>query len=64
MPVIDGPTEIRVTVLKRFNTTISVHDSDGDTVSVTTTLPDGATYDVSTGLFVWTPQDMSEIELR
>lgn len=65
MPLIDGPTEIEVTVLETVTATITVSDADADdTVTVTYTIPEGATYDMATGLFEWTPQDMAEVELR
>lgn len=65
LPLIDGPNEIEVTVQEEFSTTITARDDDtDDVVTITHTEIEGATFDGDTGLFTWTPQDRSEIELR
>lgn len=65
VPFIDGPIEIEVSVFEEANATITFSDTDSeDTISVTYTIPEGATYDMSTGMFKWTPEDMSEVEIR
>lgn len=64
VPLIDGPPELEIMVLEAVTTTITVRDADSDdTVTLTYTIPEDATYDVSNGLFEWTPQDMSEVEI-
>lgn len=65
LPIIDGPTEIKVIVQEEFNTFITARDDDTeDVVTITHTEIEEATFDAHTGLFAWTPQDRSEVELR
>ena len=49
---------------EQFTDTITATDEDtNDTVTVSVNgLPDGATFDSETGVFVWTPQDTSEVD--
>lgn len=54
-PVITGPAYASTTVSSTLTFTVTTSDPDGDPVSVSSTLPAGATYATSTGLFSWTP---------
>ena len=63
----------RIQVVNTFNVTVGVtgtlavatSDPDGDKVDLQlrTPLPSGASFDNNTGVFTWTPTDMSPVNI-
>ena len=63
----------RIQVVNTFNVTVGVtgkltvttSDPDGDKVDLQlrTPLPSGASFDNNTGVFTWTPADMSPVNI-
>lgn len=54
-PEITGPDALTVRVGNTTHATLVATDIDGDALTFTTTLPEGATFNESTGVFSWAP---------
>src|SRR3989344_2039366 len=57
LPIFTGPETATSTVGVVLEFTVTVSDPDGDTLVITSDLPQGATYNSTTGLFHWVPID-------
>ena len=56
-PVISGPSYVEGVEDSTIEFTVTASDPDGDSVTIETILPDGATYSDGTGLFQWVPSE-------
>ena len=65
IPRIQVVNTFNVTVGVAGTLTVSTSDPDGDKVDLQlrTALPSGATFDNNTGVFSWTPTDMSPVNI-
>jgi len=54
-PVITGPTSASGKIGDTITFTVTTSDPDGDSLILTRTLPEGATYNSETGQFSWVP---------
>lgn len=64
LPVWSGSTNLEVFVGENIDVTVSVTDADNHQLTITTWLPEGASYDVSTGRFTWMPEEAGEFTAR
>ena len=61
-PIINGPQLLNITVGEIFIATYSARDTEGDLITLNMTgLPVGATFDIATGIFSWTPTALIEV---
>ena len=54
-PYFIGPAYASTTLGNSFDLVVKAEDPNNDLLSVTSTIPEGATYNVETGRFLWTP---------
>src|SRR3989344_5568569 len=56
-PMISGPSYVEGVEGSLIEFTVTASDPDGDSITIETELPDGATYSDGTGLFQWVPSE-------